>query len=308
MILRTDAMAAIGHVSSARACMLDGFKQIASSGAVFRMTKIFPAVVRRFPKESEPFEQFAGVMHRAGVPEAAELAKCWLRSRRSALPVPAANRKRCFVVANGPSLGDMPLHLLEGEDVFCVNRGIRAMALGLPRPRYVAVSDPAVYRDYGDEIDAAEVDRLFISGSCLWARPKNFAPNVNAFGNTQLHLSAGQLIPAPLLLHLGSTVVLSVCQLAHFMGYREIHVLGVDLTYDGPATHFYGGGDKESRRLSSFREGENGPTWVNLGFSNLAAVLAPYGTRMFNAGIGGKLTALGRVSLVDVINTQRANA
>ncbi|UYO00445.1 MAG: hypothetical protein KIT02_04300 [Devosia sp.] len=302
LAMRCDALAAIGDEAGAKSVMLNGFGRIIEQGSIFRATKAFHGMARRFPNEVEPFDRFGRAMSRAGMSDAADLCRRWTRSRNLALPAPVANSKRCFIVANGPSTAEMPLHLLDGEDVFCVNRGIRAMEFGLPRPRFVAVSDAAVYRDYGNEIDRADVERLFVNGSCLVARPRNFAPNLIAFGSTQLYLSAGRLVPTPGLLHLGSSVVLSVCQIAHFMGYREIYLLGVDLTYDGPTTHFYGGGDKESRRLASFREGENGATWVNIGFANLQDVLAPTGTRMFNIGRGGQLNALPRRAFESVLS------
>jgi hypothetical protein len=215
--------------------------------------------------------------------------------------VSIAERKRCFIVGNGPSLANMPLDALADEDVFCVNRGMRALDIGLPRPKYLVVADPLVYKNHAREIDAdgASVEKFFLATNCLWRKP----PTVPAIplGTSSKKLSLTPFRHAPLHLHRGNSVVVMAAQIAHLMGYKEIYIIGVDLDYSGSATHFYGGGGKETERLDNFRPGGSGPELVNLSFANLQEVLAEDGCRLFNAAPGGKLDMIERVHFHDVL-------
>ena len=92
------------------------------------------------------------------------------------------------------------------------------------------------------------------------------------------------------------------------MGYKEIYIIGVDLDYSGPSTHFYGGGRKETERLANFRQGGSGAELVNLAFSHLQEVIAEDGCRMFNASPIGYLEAIERVDFYDVLGAGRSES
>lgn len=212
-----------------------------------------------------------------------------------------AERKRCFIVGNGPSISQMPLDALTDEDVFCVNRGMRALDIGLPHPKYLVVADPLVYKNHAREIDAdgASVERFFLATNCLWRKPPTVP--VIPLGCSSKKLSLTPFRHAPLHLHRGNSVVVMAAQIAHLMGYKEIYIIGVDLDYSGSATHFYGGGNKETERLDNFRPGGSGPELVNLSFANLQEVLAEDDCRLYNAAPGGKLDMIERVDFYDVL-------
>lgn len=215
--------------------------------------------------------------------------------------VNTAERKRCFIVGNGPSISEMPLDALAGEDIFCVNRGMRALDIGLPNPRYLVVADPLVYKNHAREIDAdgASVEKYFLATNCLWRRPPSVP--VIPVGSSGKKLSLVPFRHASLHLHRGNSVVVMAAQIAHLMGYKEIYIIGVDLDYSGATTHFYGGGGKETERLDHFRPGGSGTELVNLAFANLQDVIAEDGCRLYNAAPGGKLDMIERVDFYDVL-------
>lgn len=299
-VARSDSRAAIGDRPGALEIILtelDSLVRIGKSNATLRL---LVHAARRYPSSPPVLERGIAILGRSSLPNASKLAGAWSQHNEANRPHPKPRSRRCFIVANGPSIATMPLHLLEGEDIFVVNRGMQAAALGLPQPRFLVVSDISVYRDYWREIDAAPVEALFLAGACLLARPFTAGPNVHAYGHTSLQLSRGGLIPSAGLYHLGASVVLSACQIAHFMGYREINILGVDLSYDGPVSHFYGADPRGVKRLAAFRTGGSGEKWVNDSFAHLHTFFEAEGTTVHNVGRGGNLVTLPRLNLEDV--------
>ena len=296
------------HSAEATACAL--LDQLAAQRHDSYAITLAAGLVFRLPLSGGVLDRLAACARRLDFAQMSARLESWQARYAGLDPTAAtgrATRKRCFILGNAPSLADLPLEALAGEDIFCVNRGMRAMDLGLPQPKYLVVADPHVYRSHAREIDAdgASVEKFFIASNCLWRQH----PSVPAipFGSSGLKLSLRPLQPAPLHLHRGETVVVLAAQIAFQMGYREICILGVDLDYSGPITHFYGGGRKETERLSNFRPGGSATDMVNLSFANLQKQVAPAGCRIFNAAPGGNLTALERVSLPSVLDHSKAN-
>lgn len=295
---RIDLHLAQADVRSAEATACAVLDQIAAQHHDSYAITLAAGLVFRLPLSAGVLDRLAACARRLDFAQMSARLETWQDRYTGLDPIAAtgrAERRRCFILGNAPSIADLPLEALAGEDIFCVNRGMRAMALGLPQPKYLVVADPHVYRSHAREIDAdgASVARFFIASNCIWRRQ----PNVPAipFGSSGLKLSLRPLQPAPLHLHRGETVVVLAAQIAFQMGYREICILGVDLDYSGPVTHFYGGGRKETERLSNFRPGGSATEMVNLSFANLQKVVAPQGCRIFNAAPGGNLTVLERV-------------
>lgn len=231
----------------------------------------------------------------AGHTAIAAHARAWRARLASAdwAALPASQRGRtCWVVGNGPSLASLPLAALAGDDIICVNRGHAATALGLPPPRYLVVSDPLVYADYKPAIDAAPVERLFLNGSACLARPVGLPTGVVPFGLSGLRLARTPLDFAPWVFHRGGSVVTVAIEIAAVLGYTDIRLIGVDLDYSRPDTHFYGGTARDRERLAAFRPGGGGAGIVNAALANLAPALAARGARLVNRGPAANLPAL----------------
>lgn len=215
---------------------------------------------------------------------------------------PAVDGGRCFIVGNAPSLATLPLHMLEGETLFCVNRGLRSMQIGLPRPDYLVIGDALVYKSHWQELyaDTRLVKQAFIGSNCLW-RGKVIDDAI-PYGSSGLKLSLAPFAHDRWTLNRGETVVIVAAQIAHLLGYKEIYIIGVDLDYDGPTTHFYGGGAKERERLANFRPGGTGAEAVNVAFANLQEAIQASGARLFNASPSGKLESLPRVNFEELLS------
>ena len=204
-------------------------------------------------------------------------------------------RKRCFIVGNAPSIANFPLEKLQGETIFCVNRGMRAESWGLPKPRYLVVGDDRVFKSYKKEIlrDAQTVERCFIAANCLWGH--KLQAGIETFGLSGFKYSLRPFQFSAACFHRGETVVIIAAQIAHLMGFQDIYFLGVDLDYSGPQTHFYADATQEGQRLSNFKPGGIGTELANLAFENLQTVLQPEGCSLYNAAPAGNLNAIPRV-------------
>lgn len=226
------------------------------------------------------------------------------------------NKNRIFILGNGPSLNKTALHLLENEKVFCSNR----FNLMLERlnffPKYYACIDDRVLSTIHDDIQeiSQKVDYVFLplihpsSGTNFYKIYKNIK---NAYWLILNKFSYSLDMP-----YLGINKSVTNCslQIAAYMGFKEIYLLGVDLDYedhksvkkenrrdwtsenDDDPNHFdpryFGKGTKyhHPRMDETFKKWEEAKEFFE-----------KYGVRIYNATVGGKLETFERVNLKDII-------
>lgn len=234
----------------------------------------------------------------------------WIRSNRSptlsafqgAWPsLHTAFSGRCFILGNGPSLREHNLASLQYDIIFTVNRGYLAREFGLKKPTFHVVSDPHTYEAYAAEISAADVGLRFYRDDVAKTRSYSLSETrefaIPFSHNRDQMMYEGHFTEN---ISLGTsrngTVVLDAAQIAIHLGFREIYVMGVDLTAPaaGP-THFFGSGKYEQSRL-----GEMDHDNVNRSFAVARQRIEALGGTFRNAGIGGNLTALDRVAFADL--------
>lgn len=142
---------------------------------------------------------------------------------------------RCFVIGNGPSLNETSLKLLRDEVTFATN----GFFLKLPElnwaPTYYVVEDHLVAEDRADEINRLrgfnklfpaslayilneDPDTTFFDHRPRKSFPDGFDFSFEADKNT----------------YAGGTVTFTCMQLAAFMGFKEIYLIGVDASYAVP--------------------------------------------------------------------------
>jgi hypothetical protein len=207
----------------------------------------------------------------------------------------------CFIVGNGPSLQQMPLQTLEGHWFFGVNRGYLAYALGLPTIPYYMFADPIGYATLAEEVRRARVGLRFYRSDVCQLPAYALAPDREEALELSFHVEPG-MDEGYFARHLaeglyrGFTVILNVVQIAYHMGFREVYLIGCDLSYEQPQTHFYPTGVYEETRRYDMPV----PRVVK-SFAVARQVFEADGRRLVNATVGGALEVLPRESFEEVI-------
>lgn len=140
--------------------------------------------------------------------------------------------QRCFIIGTGPSLSATDLDKLKTEITFGSNRIFEIFSQTDWRPTYYVNQDFTLIDKYINEIKALEVrqkflpiDKLSVFGAkqdqtYFVLRHKDFYPGYAEF-STNLNHYMGQ----------GFTATYGAIQLAVYMGFTEIYLLGIDHNY-----------------------------------------------------------------------------
>ena len=148
--------------------------------------------------------------------------------------------QRCFIVGNGPSLNELNLNHLAGEYSFAVN-GIfyKTEEMGY-KPTFYVVEDAHVINDNLHEINKYNVEYKFFP-SIYW--PKIKKSNEVSFFNMNRSFyepkSPYYTIPRFSMdcsekIFCGQSVTIINLQLAYFMGFTKIYLIGMDFSYQIP--------------------------------------------------------------------------
>lgn len=132
--------------------------------------------------------------------------------------------QRCFIIGNGPSLNKMDLGLLKNEFTIGLNRiYLLFPKMGFSTTYYVAVNKLVV------EQCAHEIENLPMPKFISWHARKsiNFTPDVIFVcdpGSYQLDFSKNP----PLRMWEGATVTYVAMQIAFYLGFSQVILIGVD--------------------------------------------------------------------------------
>jgi hypothetical protein len=149
--------------------------------------------------------------------------------------------ERCFIVGNGPSLKNTNLDLIKNEYSFAMNRISMIFDFTEWRPSYYSCTTTNIHRpDWKDDIYKIQsLDIPFFIWDRLVKESKDFVQNDNTF---LLNCSDGEEVTNnpkeewwswdanERVTKFGSSIVVSF-QLAVYMGFKEIYLLGTDLNF-----------------------------------------------------------------------------
>lgn len=214
--------------------------------------------------------------------------------------------ERCFIIGNGPSLRDTDLSLLRKEHTFGLNRiYLLFETLGFGTTYIVAINDHVLRQSGGDfasfpgpkffnwrsrHVVARDANTTFIRSRC----DLRFSTDPVRFGVSE-----------------GATVTYVALQLAYYMGYREVILVGVDHSFStkGPAHQLV-----ESRRPdpNHFDPNYFGPGYQwqlpdlltsERAYGLARAAFEADGRRVFDATINGQLTVFPKVAYASVAHS-----
>lgn len=228
--------------------------------------------------------------------------------------------KRCFVLGNGPSLNRTDLAKLKNEYTFCANK----FYLKFPdidwRPTFYTCLDwrvtPDDYENIQEVVNANPDITFFF--------PNRFSRLFKGANHVYWYYSlpSGRSlfekfeIDATRGLRGGGTVATAMIQLAAFLGFSEIYLIGTDVTYKIPETVIQEGKDRFKTgvkiNLTSTEDDDpnhfissyfgKGARWhdpnvpeMKRGFRATYLAAKFYGVNVYNATVGGALDCIPRV-------------
>lgn len=143
--------------------------------------------------------------------------------------------KRCFILGNGPSLSEHDLDILNknNEISFATNRIYNIFKKTNWRPTYYCCEDPLIIEEKQDEINDIKCDNKFIPINLKWyngIKLKNckfFFLNYDRDNEEEFSFSTD----ISKQINCRGTVTFTCIQIAAYMGFSEIYLLGVDHNY-----------------------------------------------------------------------------
>ncbi len=218
--------------------------------------------------------------------------------------------QRCFIIGNGPSLRAADLDMLKTEYTFAANWIFKIFDQTNWRPTYYLCVDEKVLLAAQNEFFNYNLGHMFLRyGVCNLIAPTNkitkiyiediqFDPFKNKAYDTTKYISEDVSD------HLcdGITVTFEAIQLAIFMGFKEIYLIGVDHNYSH-VTDLSGNIQVDTTVKNHFGCEKFNPKTdypANLNTSQYSYTIAKeycdtHGIKIYNATRGGKLEVFKRV-------------
>lgn len=220
--------------------------------------------------------------------------------------------ERCVLIGNGPSLNKTDIGRLKGECTFGVN-GIFYMTdeTGFA-PTYLVVEDGFVVSDNIDRINSYQVSHKFFPS--VYRDKIKKADNLSFFlMNRGFYENRGPNFRVPRFsmdcadkIYCGQTVTYINLQLAFYMGFKEVYLIGMDFTYTIPQSAVVTGynilsTEDDSNHFHKDYFGK-GKRWhdpqldmVKRAYEYADLVYKWHDRKIYNATLGGKLEVFQRV-------------
>lgn len=218
--------------------------------------------------------------------------------------------KRCFVIGTGPSLTPDDLEKLQGEITFGSNRIFEMFDRTDWRPTYYINQDYKLICKFAREIKDIRVARKFLpvdvrslmgeekNVSYFVLRHKDFYPGESDF-SVHINRFVGQ----------GFTVTYGAIQIAYYMGFSKVFLLGIDHNYSVSLNEK--GVPVVRNDVKDYFEGSKASN-VDLNLPRVTESTIAYQTArkfadshrhftIYNATRGGKLEAFERVDLDETL-------
>lgn len=211
---------------------------------------------------------------------------------------------RCIVIGNGPSLNGMDLADLAHEFTFGMNRiYLMGDRLGF-EPTFYAAINRYVLAQFADEIRAVRSmkflnwsyrDQRLNDSTTVYLETK---PILRPDGELMSGYYAG-----------GGTVTLFAMQLAFFMGFSQVVLIGVDHTYSHSGTPnmaVKAEGDDPNHFSGSYFGA--GVTWqlpdlaaMERGYGSIKRLFEEDGRQVIDSTVDGKLRVFPKANLADIL-------
>lgn len=212
------------------------------------------------------------------------------------------NGERCFIIATGLSLTIDDLEKLKDEYTFGVNSIIKLFDKTDFRPDFYGIQDKFVYGAMQDVIKSTKFKTAFCADVIkkYYDVPNDFIlfPYNSdyhyfdvKFGeyNAQFSDNAYEIV------YDGYSITYSLIEIAVYMGFKEIYLLGCDCSYPkGSKSHVVESGFVDKNAVSN-------PIRMRVGYKCAKDYADSHGIKIYNATRGGELETFERVDLDEVL-------
>lgn len=217
--------------------------------------------------------------------------------------------ERCFIICTGPSLQISDLEKLKGEYTIGVNSIIRAYEKTDWRPSYYCLVDVYAFGEYLKNTTIPG-DKLSLNEAFLHYRTRLLNPTGNelyvpiSFKNhTEKYVSKNKMklsTDPAVCIYDCYTVTNMAIQMAVYMGFKEVYLLGADCKYNPKKMHFIEIKEIDDKQ----RNAKYLPTAVEMsikGYQHAKKFAEKHNVKVFNATRGGMLEVFERVDFDSLI-------
>jgi hypothetical protein len=219
--------------------------------------------------------------------------------------------KRCFIVCNGPGLNKINIDLLKNEYTIGMNRIYLMEEQNGFSPTYLFCYDKATQLlQFTDEFDALELPCFF-----NWDLNKKFSKKENQIFLKGKFSPAFSTDPIDDLVGNGKTVTYICMQLAYYMGFSEVYLVGKDHSYNTtvkPTNAIVSDGhDLNHFSPKYYRPGQiwDAPDYHSeeLAYRLARKVFEQSGRKIQDASVDGKLDVFEKVDFKELFANNKGN-
>ncbi len=218
--------------------------------------------------------------------------------------------QRCFVIGNGPSLTPQDVSRLKNDITFGSNRIYKMFDKTDWRPTYYCAQDTEVIKQDVDVINKIKSRKLIgIVGSVKYPKIDNalFIKLILKEFYPQLPLFSDNAVDG---VYEGLTVTYFSLQMAIYMGFKEIYLLGVDHCFPKMIDENgqYVETDMKNAHFSPddkvYGNGTISIHKTTLAYKKAKEYADAHGIKIYNATRGGRLEVFERVNFDDLFNEE----
>lgn len=207
---------------------------------------------------------------------------------------------RCFIIGSSPSLNLLDLTKLNHEYTFTVNRGYMLKEKGLLHSSFHVISDTKTFKDDGSKGELLKdfSDILFCYAGMFPPVKMNVIYFDYILSELEKNYSFQDNLEQPLIAYL--SVIHFAIQIAYYLGFNEIYLLGVDLDFLNLSGHAYveTEGEKEREKSTSIINAKK----MLIGLEKCTDWLKQHNVKIFNASPKGFVNCMPRVKYEELFN------
>lgn len=213
--------------------------------------------------------------------------------------------KRCFIVCTGPSLTKEDLQLIKDEYTFGMNSICKYIELEGWVPTFYGIQDNKVFESLGESVEASSKCQMRFVCNKIYKRKKldkswiRFPLNTsyNAY-NSSVHKKYQVKFSDDCysVVYNGYSITYSLIQIAVYMGFSKIFILGADNSYNPNGKHHF----VETGHVS--KDAYNYTSKFNAGYESAKKYIEGKNISIVNVTRGGALEVFQRANLEDILN------